>query len=98
MTPPGYVYYRRAFLNRAGTYAGAYVLATVSEHSAYGHITISDCDRIMRLEFDQSDPHFRRNTLRKVDLLIDTFTGFRAALVEADADRRDAGVRRRRDT
>jgi hypothetical protein len=88
MTPPGYLYYRRAFLNRPALHAGAFVLASVFADSGYNYVSISDCDRLIRLEFDQTDPRERRNALRKADLLIDTLTGFRAALVEADARRR----------
>lgn len=82
------LYYRRVFLNLPRLHGGAYVLASVSANTAFSYVTVSDCDRIVRLEFDQTGPRQRRNALRKVDLLIDTLTGFRAALAEAEELRR----------
>lgn len=86
--PVGYRYYRRQFLNRPGIHEGAYVLASVAADSRHHVLCISDCDRVIRLEFDRSSARRRRNALHKLDLLIDTLTGFRAALIEADAARR----------
>ena len=82
-------YYTRRFLNRRGHHAGGYVLAYVEDTSKRRgardwtdiEFTISDCGRQISLSFDV-DPGELGNSLYKVDLLIDTLTKFRAALVE----------------
>lgn len=83
MTPRGYRYYRREFLNRPGKHAGAYVLASINRSAPYGTVTIADCDRIVRLEFDGADASDRRNAIRKATVLIETLTDFRNALAES---------------
>lgn len=82
-------YYTRRFLNRRGHHAGAYVLASVEDTSRSPDDTawtdidfvLSDCGRQIRLDFDV-DTDGLANSLHKVDVLLDTLTRFRAALVE----------------
>jgi hypothetical protein len=90
MTPSGYRYYRRKFLNREGFHAGAYVLATVKATTKYGQLRITDCDRTIDLECDVATPGQLRNTKHKLDVLIEALTSLRAALVDAAADRNSA--------
>lgn len=86
MTPDGYSYYQRKFLNRPGYHAGAYVLATVE--GSCGYLTIADGRRLITLDFYVSTPENRRNSLHKVDALIDTLTAMRAALAQNRGSRR----------
>ena len=83
-------YYTRRFLNRRGHHAGAYVLASVEDTSRRApdddgwvetELVMSDCGRQIRLDFDV-DRAGLANSLHKLDVLIDTLTRFRAALVE----------------
>lgn len=85
MTPSGYSYYRRRFLNHPGREAGAYVLAGVYEASRFNYLHIADCRRVVCLEFDSTSPRAHRNCLHKLDVLIQTLTEFRAALIDARA-------------
>ncbi|GAA3563153.1 hypothetical protein GCM10022197_18370 [Microlunatus spumicola] len=93
-------YYTRRFLNRRGHHAGAYVLASVEDTSRRPDDTtwtdvdfvLSDCGRQIQLDFDV-DTDSLANSLHKVDVLLETLTKFRAALVEegrlaAERDRR----------
>jgi hypothetical protein len=88
MTPSGYRFYRRRFLNREGFHTGAYVIATVKSGDHYGGIRITDCDRVIDLEFLVSNARELRNSTHKLDVLIEALTGFRAALVDAAAARK----------
>jgi len=83
--PKGYRYFRREFLNREGWYLGAHVLATVGEDGNYGRVNIADCDRVVRLEFDGEDREQLRNSLHKLDVLIETFTAVRQQLTDGYA-------------
>lgn len=82
-------YYTRRFLNRRGHHAGGYVLASVENTSRRKgdctwtdiEFTIADCGRQISLSFEVG-PKYLDNSLRKVDILIDTLTNFRQALVE----------------
>jgi hypothetical protein len=82
-------YYTRRFLNRRGHHAGAYVLASVEDTSRRPddvrwtevEFVLSDCGRQIQLDFDV-DADSLANSLHKVDVLLDTLTKFRAALVE----------------
>lgn len=87
MTPRGYRFYQRKFLNQPGHYAGAYVLAEVGSHGSSGTLTITDCNRLVRLDFDTYSPGDRRNSLHKADVLIQTLTELRAALAETNPGR-----------
>jgi hypothetical protein len=98
----------RKFLNSRRYHGGAYVLADVSEHmdrwrdkrgephtsvTAYASLTIADCSRVVSLALDGESARERANTLRKLDLLIDTLTRLRAATASAFA--REAASHRR---
>ena len=45
-------------------------------------ITLADCRRQIQLEFFLATPQVRRQSLAKIDLLIDVLTAFRTALGE----------------
>lgn len=95
----------RRFLNRPGHHAGAYVIASVADSSscrradcdhyfcAEMDLRISDCDR--SLDFAVNDAAARRNSLYKINTLIDTLEAFREALI-IEADRAAANKRPRR--
>ena len=80
-------YRRRTFLARPSTGFTSYVLAEVesSDGGEYrcGHcmLTLADCRRRIDLEFCLSTALKRRQSLAKLDLLLDVLNGFRAALV-----------------
>ena len=83
--------YTRRFLNRRGHHAGAYVLASVEDTSRRPddvrwtevEFVLSDCGRQIQLDVDVDvDADSVANSLHKVDVLLDTLTKFRAALVE----------------
>ena len=82
-------YYTRRFLNRRGHHAGAYVLASVEDTSRHPDdstwtdvdFVLSDCGRQIRLDFE-ADTANLANSLHKIDVLLETLTRFRAALVE----------------
>jgi len=85
----------RKFLNRLGYHAGAYVLAEVEDSTGHRkgkhgwpyvdiNLTLADCGRAVSLEFDIETPGARANSLRKINLLIDTLIQFGEAL-EAEA-------------
>lgn len=81
----------RKFLNRHGHHAGAYIIARVQDTSraetedwawADYALSISDCDRVIHLAISNRTEWDRRNTLYKIDTLIDVLGRFRAALEE----------------
>jgi len=82
-------YYTRRFLNKRGHHSGGYILAFVEDTSKRRRetdwtdteFTVADCGRQISLSFEVS-PAELANSLHKVDVLIDTLTRFRAALVE----------------
>ena len=82
-------YYTRHFLNRRGFHAGGYILAIVEDTSKRTNdrvwptieLTLADCGRQISLDFDVH-PGDLANSLHKIDVLVDTLTKFRAALVE----------------
>ncbi|MGH2728973.1 MAG: hypothetical protein ACRDJI_00025 [Actinomycetota bacterium] len=95
----------RRFLNLTGFHAGAYVLAEVEDSTKhrkgkhgwpYVHIdlTLADCSRTVSFDFDIESAAARRNSLRKIDILIETLTMFREGLV---AETELASQRRRRE-
>jgi len=77
---------KRLFLNPTSTGHTSYILAEAesSRNGEYrwGHymLTIADCRRRIQLEFFLGTKRARRNSLRKINLLIDTLTLFRDAL------------------
>lgn len=85
----------RRFLNVLGYNAGAYVLAVVEDSSRHVRgqhdwpyseidLTLADCGRAVTFDFDLGTPGARRNSLRKINIMIETLTAFREAL-EAEA-------------
>jgi hypothetical protein len=93
LPPSGYRYYTRRWLNRPGYHAGAYVIgcidaSTIHEHTSSGSLTIADCSRLIRLEFDTFSPDSRKNALYKTDVLIKTLTEMRAELIAPERRRR----------
>ena len=79
-------YRRRTFLASTSTGFTSYVLAEVesSRGGEYrcGHymLTLADCRRRIDLEFCLSTALKRRQSLAKIDLLLEVLTEFRAAL------------------
>lgn len=93
-------YRRRTFLTPTSTGFTSYVLAEVesSDDGEYkcGHymLTLADCRRRIELEFCLSTALKRRQSLAKIDLLLEVLTQFRASLgAEAQliADREKMG-------
>ena len=91
-----YRFRKRRFLNTLGYNAGAYILAVVEDSSNHDQdehgwpfvdidLTLGDCGRIVSFDFDLSTRGARRNSLRKIDILIDTLVAFRGALREEAA-------------
>lgn len=83
---PLFTFCKRLFLNPTSTGYTSYVLAEVesSQNGEYkwGHymLTIADCRRRIQLEFALGTKQARRNSLKKINLLIDVLTQFRDAL------------------
>ena len=101
----------RKFLNRPGHNAGAYVLAAVEDSTnlekdrslfePWADITLvlSDCSRVVGFDFSLETADERRNSLHKIDALMETLSRFREA-VHQEADlarqRQRSGSRRGR--
>jgi hypothetical protein len=87
----------RKFLNLPGFHAGAYVFAEVEDSTnakrsdqdgwPWVEITLklADCDRVVSFDFEFETARDRRNSLRKIDILVDTLTSFREALYQEAA-------------
>ena len=79
---------RRSFLNPISTTHTSYIDAVVesSENGEYkigsNILTLADCHRVVRIEFFLANKRERRRSLAKVNLLIDTLTRFRDALIK----------------
>jgi len=77
---------KRVFLNPVSTGHTSYILAEAesSRNGEYrwGHymLTIADCRRPVRLEFFLGTKRARRESLKKIDLLMKQLEGFRTAL------------------
>ena len=77
---------KRAFLNSAATLSTSYIQAVVDSsrngENPWGTniLTIADCRRRIELEFFLGDKTRRRQSLAKINLLIDFLTSFRDAL------------------
>ena len=78
----------RKFLNPISTGETSYVLAE-AESSNNGEykwgvylLTIADCRRRVQLEFFLGTKRARKASLKKINLLIDVLTRFRAALLK----------------
>ena len=80
-------YRRRTFLAPPTTGFTSYVLAEVESSDGGEYkcgqylLTLADCRRRIDLEFLLSTAHKRRQSLAKIDLLLEVLSGFRAALV-----------------
>jgi hypothetical protein len=81
-------FHKRKFLNPISTGQTSFIDAVV-EHSFNGSdsminclLTIADCKRVIQLEFLLANKQHRRRSLAKINLLIETLTGFRDALVK----------------
>lgn len=82
-------FYTRRFINKRGHHAGGYILAFVEDTSKRKgddpwidvEFTIADCGRQISLSFDVASDELP-NSLHKIDLLLDTMSKFRTALVE----------------
>ena len=79
---------KRKFLNPVSTGQTSFIDAVVetsfngSDNLINCLITIADCKRIIQLEFLLANKEHRRRSLAKINLLLDTLTGFRDALVK----------------
>jgi hypothetical protein len=79
---------KRTFLNPISTLSTSYIFAYVadSQDGAANHLgnmlIIADCHRIVEFEFYLGTRMHRRLSVAKLNHLIDTLTGFRAALVK----------------
>lgn len=79
-------YLKREFLNPITTTKSSYIFAQV-ENSIHGSqpgisnvITIADCHRFITLDFFLGTKQHRRQSLAKVNLLLEILTGFKKAL------------------
>jgi hypothetical protein len=81
-----FTFRKRSFLNPISTGHTSYIPAEVesSDNGAYRFgnylLTIADRKRAIRLEFEIGNARSRRQSLKKIDLLIDILTAFRDAL------------------
>ena len=88
MAKPVFSYRKRVFLNPISTGHTSYILAEAESSreggNKWGHymITLADCRRRIELEFFLGTARSRRQSLAKINLLIDIFTSFRDALVK----------------
>jgi hypothetical protein len=79
-------FYERLFLNPPRHHGGAYILAEVtsgenpSNRWVASELKISDCARVIELDFPVGYPDARQASMFKLDLLIETLTAFRSAL------------------
>ena len=91
MGRPLFAFRKRIFLNPTSTGHTSHILAEVesSRNGEYkwGHyqLTFADCRRRILLEFFLGTKQARRNSLRKIDLLISVLIRFRDAL-QREAD------------
>ena len=83
-----FTFRKRSFLNPVSTGHTSWILGEVESSNdgeyRWGHymLTIADCRRRIQLEFFLGTAQARRLSLRKINLLIDTLTGFRDALAK----------------
>ena len=88
MAIPIFSFRKRSFLNPVSTDQTSYIHAVVeSSHDGEypwgtNMLTIADCKRVIQLEFFLGTRRYRRISLQKIDLLINTLTRFRAALAK----------------
>jgi hypothetical protein len=83
-----FTFRRRVFLASVSTGFTSYVFAEVeSSHGGeyrYGHymLSLADCRRRIEIEFSLGTARARRQSLAKLDLLIEVLNGFRDALTK----------------
>ena len=81
-----FTFRKRSFLDPISTGHTSYILAEVesSDNGSYEFgnylITMADCRRAIRLEFEIGNARNRRLSLKKIDLLIDVLARFRDAI------------------
>lgn len=87
------LYYKRKFLNKISYHAGAFILAkiereiwsrpdrkTKKKNTEITHniaLDVADCSRIISLDLDLCTIRGAKNSIRKLDILIETMQGFR---------------------
>jgi hypothetical protein len=82
---------KRAFLNPVSTNQTSYILAHVedshggTERHGTNLLVIADCKRVVQLEFFLGTKRHRRQSLAKINLLIDILARFRDALIKESA-------------
>jgi hypothetical protein len=83
-----FTYRKRTFLNPVSSGLTSFILAEV-ESSAdgsyrYGHymLTLADCRRQIQIEFFLGTAQDRKQSLKKIDLMLEVLTAFRGALAE----------------
>ena len=82
-----FTYRRRVFLASVSTGFTSYVFADVESSRdgeyKYGHymLSLADCRRRIEIEFFLGTARARRQSLAKVDLLLEVLNAFRAALI-----------------
>src|SRR5215203_7411448 len=83
---PRFSFRKRVFLNPISTGQTSYILAEVESSRGgeykWGHcmLTLADCRRRIQLEFFLGTLRARRESLRKIDLLMKQLEQFRTAL------------------
>lgn len=73
-------FYKREFLNNPDKHSGAFIIAKVVKGTGNwveGSLKLSDCDRIVDLDFSGGNSSSRANVEYKVDLLYETVKDFR---------------------
>jgi hypothetical protein len=91
-----FAYKRREFLNPLETHFHSFIAAIV-ESSDNGEfsmgnyiVTLSDCKRIVQFEFPLANGYLRRVSVKKAELLAETFAQFRDNLkTEAELIRKN---------
>lgn len=78
-----FTYKRREFLSPVETHFNSFIAAIVesSENGEYSMgnyiITLADCKRMVQFEFPLANGYLRRHSIRKAELLAETFAQFR---------------------
>lgn len=81
-----YTYRKRVFINPISTGHTSYIYAEAesSDNGEYRlgsyRVLMADCRRVIELEFFLGTPRHRRQSLKKINLLIDILTRFRDAV------------------
>ena len=86
----------RKFLNIQGYSGNGFINAQVEDSTDFKkdehgwgwtdiQLDLADCNRMISFDFPLHTPGARRNSLRKIRILVDTLTEFQAAL-EAEAE------------